>query len=880
MPQVAIALAITAGGMAVQYLLAPKTKQQPVDKGKMDDIRIQGSDYGTIIPRTWGITRQAGNVVFSAGIEHHTVLSGGNSGGSKKGGGGSLETTHVYTTSIAVLTVGNEIETFRRVWADSDLIINNTSASTGIYEAEDATLSGGAASAVDPTASGGDYVTGIGSGGQVVFNTSGLAAPARPPRDPEEIQVAKTRIEFYYKCGTARDGVIDTEDISPETHTFPASADWTVYSVIVDGFANTITFNNAGGSAPDLDKIFIEKFWDTGNFRANSYKITGVVNPDIDYPTNLDDPSGYYNQEVDLTQDVGTGIYTITTPVPSEVIRFYTGTETQTADSSIKTWLDGRYGTGEGDLRASAMRGIAYIVFQDRTLKSNRVENFTFETDTGDATVNTILADLFEDCNITSGYYDFSATSGGAYDQIGFMDHQKQSRKSLVEALERYHFFRIGEIDGKIYTIADTFTSSATISVNSLRAHAYGEDMPRFDVETHIKDERELPREVRVSVMQPDLEYHNESASAHLFTVQGRESKDYSFPIVDPAASARTVAEKLLLKEHAESTTHEFYGMPELAQRAIGDVITVPVNGVDTKMRIEKKQLTLPIGAVKVQCVAVNPFTPSYYVDDVTLTTPMAAVQYVADTWPRNSIAFVIPSVPIRDADRGKLGVYLALCGRGRGQGDTISLYREMDEDNYVLQFITDSPSPVGICEDTLANHGGGTSTEDTTNVLDIWFFDEVTLETVTQTDIDRHPHINLIRVGDEWIQYRTATIQTLEDNSPYRSKWRISNLWRGRYSTSGEIGSHAADEYAAVVSPQLRFFELDEADIGETVNLKAVTNRQGVDVAPISSFTFTAPTSAYTVTNAATDRTFDANAVTLHELADVVATVIDDQRL
>jgi hypothetical protein len=150
----------------------------------------------------------------------------------------------------------------------------------------------------------------------------------------------------------------------------------------------------------------------------------------------------------------------------------------------------------------------------------------------------------------------------------------------------------------------------------------------------------------------------------------------------------------------------------------------------------------------------------------------------------------------------------------------------------------------------------------------------------VLQADIDRHPHVNLIRVGDEWVQYRTATIQTLEDNSPYRSKWRISNLWRGRYSTSGEIATHAADEYAAVVTPQLMFFELDEADIGETVNLKAVTNRQGVDVAPISSFVFAGPTSAYTVTNAATDRTFDANAVTLHELADVVATVIDDQRL
>ena len=864
--------------MALQYLLAPKVKAQKTDKGKMDDIRIQGSDYGTIIPNTWGKVRTAGNVVFSSGIDHYTVNSGGNSPGKKNPGGN--ETTHIYKTSIAVVCGRGELQTFDRVWADSDLIINNLSAATGYFEAEDATLSGGAASYVDATASGGDAVQNIGLGGQVVFDTSGVTAPPLPVIDPEETATSHTRLSFYYKSATDKQAVIDTEDISPETHDFPATTEWTPYTCIVNGFANTVTYNNAGASAPNLDRLHVEKFWLVESNPFPSYRVTGIVDPNIGYPTNLDDPSQYYNYPPDEAKNGGTGTYSMTTPIPDEVIRFYLGTETQTADSKIKAWLDTRYGTGEGDLRASAMRGLAYIVFQDRTLKSNRVENFTFETDTGDATVNTILTDLFTECGLSGSDYSITATSGAAYDQTGFLDHTKQSRKTLVEFLERYHFFRIGEIDGKIYTIADTFTSSATIDEDSLRAHNYGEESPAFDAEVIAKDEREMPREVRVSVMRPDLEYHNESVAAHLFTVQGKETKEYTFPIVDTGTNARTVAEKLLLKEHAESTAYEFWGMPEMARYAIGDVITVPINGVDRKMRIEKKQMTLPIGKIKFQCVSINPFTPSYYVDDVTTTTPMAAAQYVPDQFPRNSIAFVIPSKPIRGEDKGKLGVYLALCGRGRGQGDTISLYREMDEDNYVLQSIHDTSSPVGICAGTLANHGGGTATEDTVNTLDIWFFDDVTLETVLQADIDRHPHVNLIRVGDEWLQFRTATVQTLEDNSPYRSKWRISNLWRGKYGTSGEIGSHAADEYAALVTPALLFFELDAADIGEVVNLKAVTNRQSVDVAPINTFTFSAAASDYTVTNATTDRTFDANATSIHELADVVATMIDDLNL
>jgi len=877
-PAVAISLAISAGGMALQYLLTPKIKPQKTDKGKMDDIRIQGSDYGTIIPKVWGKARLAGNVVFSSGIDHYTVTTGGNTGGGKKGGGAS-ETEHIYKTSLGVLVCQGELATFDRIWGDADLIINNLSAATGYFEAEDATLSGGASSFVDATASGGDAVQNIGSGGQVVFNTSSVSAPALPRLDPDETALAKTKLTFYYKSATDKQAVIDTEDTSPATHDFAASpSDWTAYEVIVDGFANTVTYNNAGGPAPNLDRIRVEKEWEIVGQENVAFQVSGVVDPDIGYPTNLDNPGPYYNYPPASVKNGTTETYTLTTPIPGEVIRFYTGTEIQTADSKIKSWLDTRYGAGEGDLRASAMRGLAYVLFQDRTLKSARVENFTFEVDTDDATVNTILTDLFTAAGLSASDYTITATAG--LTQEGFLDHTKQSRKTLVEHLERYHFFRIGEIDGEIKTILDTFTSSATVSENSLRAHAAGEDMPGFDAEVVVKDERELPREVRVSVMQPNLEYHNETVAAHLFTVQGKETKDYGFPIVDSAVNARTVAEKLLLKEHAESSAYEFWGMPEMAVYSVGDVITVPINDVDYKMRIEKKQMTLPIGKIRFQCVAINPFAPSYYVDDVTATLPMAAVQFVAEQFPRNSIAFVIPSKPIRGEDKGKLGVYLALCGRGYGQGDTISLYREMDEDNYVLQSVHDTPVPLGLCEDTLGNWAGGTATEDTSNILDIWFFDDVTLETVLQADIDRHPHVNLIRIGDEWLQFRTATIQTLEDNSPYRSKWRITNLWRGKYGTSAEISAHAADEYAAIVTPQLVFFELDAADVGEVVNIKAVTNRQGVEVAPISSFTFTPAASEYTVTNGTTDRAFNANSTSIDELADVLATVIDDLNL
>lgn len=878
MPAWAITLGISAGGMALQYLLAPRQKQVPVDKGKFDDIRIQGSDYGAFIPRAWGKARFAGNLVFSSGIDH-TIVNTPSDGG--KGGPSSpSERTHIYKSDLGVLLCRKTVNNFIRIWGDADILAENgTGLYSGTFEAEDATLTGGASSYIDATASGGEAVENLGNGGIATFATSTVPNPPLPRHDPDEVTILKTRLSFFYKSASDLTVTIDTEDISPEDHVFPSSAsDWTTYTTIVVGGANTVTYQYAAAACPDLDKIFIEKFWEVTTVEPRSvYQITGAVNPDIAYPTNVNDPSEYYNYDPELAKS-GTGIYTLATAIPGEVIRYYTGTETQTADSIIQSWLDGRYGVGEGTLRASAMRGLSYVIFEAFALKNGRVPNFTVELDANNEDVNDILPDLFADVNLDSGDYDFTATAG--LTQVGFLESAPASRKQLCELLARYHFFRFAEIDGEIKTIVDTGASSVTFSADKLRAHDYGEEMPAYDAEVMLKEDHLLPREVRVSVMNPDAEYHNETATAQLFSdIVGTESKEYTFPIIDTIDNARTVAEKLLLKEYYENTAYEFWAMPEYAQYSIGDVITVPINGVNYVMRIEKKRTTLPTGKVQFQCVSTGYiYSGVVFQDDATALAPKAELQYANKMFPRNSVVWAFHSQPVTEKDKGKLGVYLAISGRGRGAGENCTLYREMAADNYVAQAIIDSPTPLGICDGTLATWATPAS-EDTTNSLDIWFFNDVELETVTAPDIARNPLVNLMRIGNEWVQFRTVAAQTLEDNSPYRSKWRISNLMRGLFDTTAEIGTHGADEYAALATQSMRFYELEPADLGEDVRLKAVTAGQNIEVAPITAITFN-PVSLYTVTNATFDRTFDANATSVNELADVVATMIDDLNL
>lgn len=872
-----IAGASAGGQIGLSYLFRPRIKQTPTDVGKYDDIRVTGSDLGAFIPRVWGKGRFGGQIVVSTGVDH-TIINSPSTGG--KGGSPSAPATrtHVYKTSLAVLMSRGVIQQILNVWADADIIINNGQiASEVFFEAESATLAGGAAAVADGTASNGFYVGGLGAGGTATFSPAAIQIPFDPPNPT--VPVPYTRISFFYKTATASEATVTLDGAA--TVALPLLAtdtNWSVATITVSGHPATIMYSRAGVAAPNLDKIGVYYFFRNERFPDTEYLVSGIANPSILYPPNLDDPSEYYNYKP--VKDAGTGTTSITMSLPSELIRFYTGTETQTQDSKIVSWLDGVHGAGQGVLRASAMRGMSYVMFQDYTLKQGRVPNFTFEVDSGQNTVNAVLTDLFTDINLIASDYDLTATTG--LSQQGFLEHTQTSRRSLTEMLGRYHQFRIADIDGKIKTVSEVASSLLTVGGADLRAHFDTEEMPAFGAEILIKEETLLPREVRVSVMNREVLYHNEAQTAQLFgSTSATESKEYTFPIVDTPAIARKKAEILLLKEHAENKAFEFYGMPKLAKYSVGDHLTIPLKGINYTVRIEKKQSVLPHGKVKFQAVSVEPAIFTAPLSKVNVAPRVASEMSAVVNYPRNSVVFVIQSLPIVEKDKGRLGVYLAISGRGRGNWENCGLYREMAADNYILQQIIDSPSPLGVCPVALAAHPSNpdTTTLDATNTLTIYFYDDIELESVLQTDIDRHANLNLIRVGSEWLQFRTATAQTLPLGSIYRSKWQISNLWRGRFQTDGANASHNANEYAAIVTPALRFIELEQLDIGQTVKLKAVTNGQTIENAPVASFTF-APISTYNVANRSADlRTFDTNATTLDELSDVVATIITDTR-
>ncbi len=83
---------------------------------RLGDLAVQGSSYGEAIPRLYGMSRVAGQVIWSTGL----IETAHSSGGGKRSGGRT--TSYSYAASFAVLLAAREIVSVRRVWADGKLL--------------------------------------------------------------------------------------------------------------------------------------------------------------------------------------------------------------------------------------------------------------------------------------------------------------------------------------------------------------------------------------------------------------------------------------------------------------------------------------------------------------------------------------------------------------------------------------------------------------------------------------------------------------------------------------------------------------------------------------------------------------------------------------
>jgi hypothetical protein len=101
------------------------TSKRHYEGARLEDLAVQTSTYGRMIPIVFGSVRIAGNVIWSLPIKEVATTTTVQSGG--KGGAGGVSsssstTDYTYFITLAIGICEGEISTLNRVWADAELL--------------------------------------------------------------------------------------------------------------------------------------------------------------------------------------------------------------------------------------------------------------------------------------------------------------------------------------------------------------------------------------------------------------------------------------------------------------------------------------------------------------------------------------------------------------------------------------------------------------------------------------------------------------------------------------------------------------------------------------------------------------------------------------
>ncbi|HEX5704885.1 MAG TPA: phage tail protein [Pyrinomonadaceae bacterium] len=400
----AISFAITGAQVGLQYALASKQKVPPIDRGRLDDIRISIAGYNEHILKLWGKARGAPIWIWDSRIVHTTVTTPGQSGGKGPPKPPTPDTVdHIYTKSLAgVCHDGIIYNDITRMWFDLDLVFNgNLLENSALYrEAEFATLAGGATIATSAVCSNGRKVTGLGNGGKATFAVNTSAGSY----EVSIAYISSSDLTFKVSVngGAAQDVLC--------TSSGGSAVAYKVFNVTLTSGANTLEFANAAAACPDLDRIQIAPTLVLPEgFDPRSW--TGIQDPSRVFPTERDSPWGFQNEQPIPIDGYGTsngasrvGSSANLTKWGSPTIRFYQGTTTQDPDSAIVT--------DKGAGNVPGYHDFAYLVLESLQLQNGRLPNVTVEIDQGTRDVRTIVEDLYRLCGVDSTNLELSQLNG------------------------------------------------------------------------------------------------------------------------------------------------------------------------------------------------------------------------------------------------------------------------------------------------------------------------------------------------------------------------------------------------------------------------------------------------------------------------------------
>lgn len=408
----------------------------------------------------------------------------------------------------------------------------------------------------------------------------------------------------------------------------------------------------------------------------------------------------------------------------------------------------------------------------------------------------------------------------------GFAVTRQIPARSALKSLMSAYFFDVVDSGGVLKFVKRGGDATFTLSENDLAAHSSGEQRPQIVVSSR-QQELELPASIDLMYVDYDADYATAIQRENRLNTQSREKISLRFPIVLDKDEAKQICVKHLANVWMQRTRHLVSTHRKFSFLDPADVGTIARGDATYTVRIE--EVSYRGGQIILKTVEENAAT--YESDAIGNDVPDDGEDEIDYTG--HTLLLLIDCSLIR-ATENSPGVQIVTLGYG-DQWTGAAIYKS-NSNTWPLQQPWAMTTKDAIIAKSLDILG---------DVTDPWIWDEgssVNVSLIDSTDslssatkADVLNGSNLAILGDEIIQWRTAT---LESDGTYT----LTGLLRGRRGTEWAIGTHAVGEYFILLNTDNIAFEEVSIDEKGTVKwYRPQSFGMGWNTGTIQAFVFAA---------------------------------------
>lgn len=411
----------------------------------------------------------------------------------------------------------------------------------------------------------------------------------------------------------------------------------------------------------------------------------------------------------------------------------------------------------------------------------------------------------------------------------GYALGRVMTARDAITPLRTYGFFDCVESGAQLKWPTRGKAEVATLTEEDLAAHPSEESRPTL-VEVSRVQEVELPRRMRVHYSQTDQNYEPGEQSASRLAAGAVEVQDVEIPIAMSSSKAAQIAEVLLYESWVGRNRYKISLGQEFLALEPADVVTMPVDGRQERVRITSVDLALP-GLLQVEAIRDDDGAyVSYAVGSPNANAGSGGATVSIIGTPET----VLLDIPLLSEDDNDSGYYAAVRSIGGNTWSGGAIYRSPDG-GITYSSVAEAPFQATIGTLDVELPAGPSEIMDKGNELLITLPTGFELESIAEASLLAGLNAAAIGADGRW---EIVQFQTAEQVGSGSNQWRLTNLLRGRRGTEWAIGlSQAADKFVLLDEALVRI-SLGTFSIGVSRKHKTVFTGQALEDATEQLFT------------------------------------------